>query len=275
MLHLRLVGPWLRDDVDVVELAHIAEQCLRGRDVERGQRRTGQVVRRAKARESGDCEGLGRALQQDPDPLTHLEVVLLRGTEIHDHVVRRGRACSLGQVECRDLLVRVEGDAERWRPAGCDRLAVMGDVLRIAGDRPPCRLDAGDGAHARHERLGDCIPGGVAAAPELRDPADLEVDVLVDVPEERVERLVQRVGEHESPGDERDAQHDRQSGEREAELVREESFQGHPPHVRSPTSALVPGRNRLSARRGRRRCCRQRGRRRGRRMQHHGGRASP
>ena len=147
-LHLRLVGPWLGDDVDVVELAHIAEQRLRGRDVERGQRRTGQVVRRAEARETGDGEGPRRALQQDPDPLTHLEVVLLRGAEIHDHVVRRRRTRPLGQVERGDLLVRVERDAERRGSAGCDRLAVMGDVLRVAGDRTRCRLDAGDGAHA-------------------------------------------------------------------------------------------------------------------------------
>ena len=52
------------------------------------------------------------------------------------------------------------------------------------------------------------------AAAELGDAADLEVDLGVDAAEQRGERVLQRVGEHERPGDERDAEHDRQCGQR-------------------------------------------------------------
>ena len=74
-----------------------------------------------------------------------------------------------------------------------------------------------------------------AAAAELRHAAHLEVDVLVDVAEQRVERVVQGVGEDERPGNERHAEHDGQRGEGQAQLVREQPLDGHPPHVRSPS----------------------------------------
>ncbi len=80
----------------------------------------------------------------------------------------------------------------------------------------------------------------VAAAAELRHAAHLEVDVLVDVAEQRVERVVQGVGEDERAGDEGDAEHDGQRRERQAELVRQQPLDGHPPHVRSPRSGCAP-----------------------------------
>ena len=44
---------------------------------------------------------------------------------------------------------------------------------------------------------------------ELGHPPDLEVDLLVDVAEQAGERVMERVGEDERPGDERHAQHNR------------------------------------------------------------------
>ena len=162
---------------------------------------------------------LRRPLQQDPHLLAHLEVVLLRRAEVHDDVVGRRRRRALDEPELGDLLVGVEGEAERGRPAGRDRLAVGRDVLGVAGDRAVGRLHARDGLHRGDERLGDGVARRGAAAAELGHAAHLEVDVLVDVPEERVERVVQRVGEDERPGDERHAEHDGQRGQRQAELV--------------------------------------------------------
>ena len=57
----RLVGAGFGDDVDVVELAHLAQDRLGRRDVEGGQRGAGQVVGRPEAGEAGDGERPGRA----------------------------------------------------------------------------------------------------------------------------------------------------------------------------------------------------------------------
>ena len=53
----RLVGARLGDDVDGVELAHLAQERLGRRDVEGGQRGPGQVVGRPEARQARDGEG--------------------------------------------------------------------------------------------------------------------------------------------------------------------------------------------------------------------------
>ena len=61
-LHRRLVGARLRHDVDGVELAHLTQQRLGRRCVEGGERRSGQVVGGAEARQPRDGEGPRRAL---------------------------------------------------------------------------------------------------------------------------------------------------------------------------------------------------------------------
>ena len=165
------------------------------------------------------------------------------------------RRPALRDVEGGDLRVGVELDPERGCPAGGDRLAVVGDELRVAGHRAVGGLHARHGLHLGEERLGDGIAGGGAAAAELGHAADLEVDVLVDVPEEAVERVVQGVGEHERPGDERHPEDDGQRGQREAELVGQQSLDGDPPHVRRPASGCARGPSPGSGRRARRRPC--------------------
>ena len=268
----RLVGAGLGHDIDGVELAHLAHELLgRGR-VEAGQGGPGKVVGRPETHQPGDGEGPRRPLQQNPHPLTHLEAVLLRRAEVHHDVVGRRRSRALDEPELRDLRIGVEGEAEGGRPSGRDRLAVGRDVLRVAGDGAVGRLHTGDGLHLGEERLLDWIARRRAAAAELGHPAHLEVDVLVDVAEERVERVVQGVGEDERPGDERHPEDDGERRQRQAELVREQSLDGDPPHVRRPDCRCAPGRTRVWDHSSRRRCCRRRGRRRGRRRTPHGGR---
>ena len=270
-----LSAAWLRHDVDVVELAHLAQQPLGRRRVEGGERRAGQVVGGPEARQPGDGERLRRALEEDAHVLTHPEVVLLRRAEVHHDVVRRRRGGALGQPQLRELRVGVEGDAEGRGPTRRDRLAVGCDVLRVAGDRSVGRFDAGHAPDGRQHGLGDGVAGGRATTAELRHAAHLEVDVLVDVAEQRVERVVQRVGEDERSGNERHADHDGQRGEGQPQLVREQSLDGHTPHVRSPGRGCAPAPSRRSAGPARRRCCRRPGRRPDRRRPPRAGRASP
>ncbi len=272
----RLVRSRLGDDVDVVELAHVTEERLRGRHVEGGQRRPEQVVRRPEAHEAADGEGAGRAPQEDAHLLAHREVVLLGRAEVHGHLVRPRRCLALHDVEGGDLRVGVELDPDGGCPTGRDGLAVGEDVLRVAGHRAVGGLHARHALHLGEERLGDGIARGGAAAAELGHAAHLEVDVLVDVPEQVVERAVQRVGQHERPGDERHPEHDGEASQHQPELVGQQPLDGDPPHVRRrPSCGCVRAPSPASGRRARRRPCRQRGRRPGRRRTHHGGRGSP
>ena len=66
-------------------------------------------------------------------------------------------------------------------------------------------------------------------------PRDDGVGLLVRAREDRVERLVDRVGEDERAADHRDAEDDRDRRQRGAELAREQAAEGDAPH-RSATS---------------------------------------
>ena len=193
-------------------------------------------------------------LQQNAHLLAHREVVLLRRAEVHDHVVGRSSAPCPGRGGGRRSVGSGSNEMPRvGAPPVVIGLAVGDDELRVAGDRSLGGLHAGHGLHRGEERLGDGIARGVAAAAELGHAAHLEVDVLVDVPEQRVERVVQGVGEHERPGDERHPEHDGQRGERQAQLVGEQPLDGDLPHVRRPASGCARGPSRRSGRRARRR----------------------
>ena len=64
----RLVGAGPGDDVDGVELAHLAHELLGGRGVEGGQGRAGEVVGRPEARQADDGERLCRAPATESAP---------------------------------------------------------------------------------------------------------------------------------------------------------------------------------------------------------------
>ena len=66
---------------------------------------------------------------------------------------------------------------------------------------------------------------------------DLGVDVLVDLREQVVEHLVERVGEHERPRHERHAEHDGDDGRDQPALVLPERSERDPPHVRPRRAA--------------------------------------
>ena len=65
---------------------------------------------------------------------------------------------------------------------------------------------------------------------ERRTPGDRRVGALVDVREDRVERLVDRVGEDERAAHGRDAEDDRDRRQRGAELPGQQALEGEPDH---------------------------------------------
>ena len=114
LLHRGLAGARRGHHVDVVELAGLLGDGLRGRQRERGQGRPGQVVRRPELGDAGDGERPGRPGGQDADLLPYGEVVLLRGPGVHHHVVGGGRGAAGDQVQAGELRIGVEADGRGW-----------------------------------------------------------------------------------------------------------------------------------------------------------------
>ena len=86
---LLVVTPGLAATRDLVELARLVEQPLRGREVEAGERRAADRRDRAEPDDPGDPQLLDGALGLDADRLADLEVLLVRGRLVDDDLVRR------------------------------------------------------------------------------------------------------------------------------------------------------------------------------------------
>ena len=76
--------------------------------------------------------------------------------------------------------------------------------------------------------------GGGSVARELGHPADLEVDLLVNVAEQRGKRVVQRVGQDEVPAMKVTPSTMASDVSAKPELVGQEALDGHVFHVRPP-----------------------------------------
>ncbi len=117
-LHGRLVRARLGDDVDGVELAHVAEErAARSAVSKAASVAPARLLAVPKRASPVMVKVSGGPFEQDPHVLAHLEVVLLRRPEVHDHVVRRRRRRALGQ-------------AERRRSAGRGRRRTRGSARR-------------------------------------------------------------------------------------------------------------------------------------------------
>ena len=99
-------------DIDVIELAHLPDDGLCGRQGEGGQRGAGQVGGVAELSDARYGVRLRRQLRQDADALAHLEVVFLCGGGVHYDVIRSSRRISLCKPQLGYLAVRVEGDPD-------------------------------------------------------------------------------------------------------------------------------------------------------------------
>ena len=133
----------------------------------------------------------------------------------------------------------------RWSPFGLTLNARLGapPALMItlpsrptsfaSSAMPPSRLgDAGQPAHLLEQRLGERrrrdalvrVPADRALA------GDHRVGVLVDLREDGAERRLDRVGEDVRAADHRDAEHDRDRGQRRAQLAAEQSLERDSDH---------------------------------------------
>ena len=162
-----LVGARRGDDVDGVELADLAEERPGrwGRRTRPGWRRPGcRPCRTGRYRVMVKVRvGPGSRMRTcSPTPKSYFCAVPASMTT----------SCGVvGGVPCDDaqrgeLRFRVEGEAERGRPAAGDGLAVTGDELGVPVDRALGRLDARDARDGGEDRLGDGVAHGVAAAAE-------------------------------------------------------------------------------------------------------------
>ncbi len=126
------------DDVDLVELPVLVEHLLRGRRVERGERRTRQVVGLAEAQRAGDRELLRRSLEQDRDRVADGEVVLLGRRRVDGDLRGAGRRVALDGAraatwDCRSSSHRAwAARRRRWSRPSPDRSSV-----RIRSRSPP------------------------------------------------------------------------------------------------------------------------------------------
>src|ERR1019366_4873444 len=138
---------------------------------------------------------------------------------------------------------------QRRRAARVDRLPIGSNELRVATNRSFGKSDTGNPADSGHDRLRDWLADGTASSVvtgEGRLPADLEIDVLIDMAEQRGERVVEGVGEDKGPRDERDPEHDGEGGEREPQLVGKQALEGDLPHLSCPAASFAPVPSRLS-----------------------------
>ena len=216
-----------------------AEQVLRRRQAEARERGAADRRDRAEVDEAGDSEPLRRTLRLHADRLAELEVLLVRRGLVDDDVAAAGPG-ALHERERVEAGVAVgDAEAEVRRAAVDDRLAVVADQLRLTVDAALGRLDVGQTADLRQERLveGRCARARAFREVERRLAADHGVGALADVVEDRVERLVDRVGQHERPHDHGDAEHDRERGQHGAELPSQQTLEREADHPLDGTDA--------------------------------------
>ena len=151
-LGVRHVG--LRGDCDLVELARLPEQPLRGREVEAGERRAADREARAELDDPGDAKVRDRAFGLDADRLPDGEV-LLRGRLLVDHDLVAARPGAIEQRERVEDRIPVRyREAEVRGSTRDDRLAVVADELRrVRVDAPLGLRNIRQLADLREERL--------------------------------------------------------------------------------------------------------------------------
>ena len=225
-----------RDRVVAVLREHLA---CRG-DVEEGDRGAAEAVDVAEPDDPGELVGADGALAGHLDGVADLEALIVGGADVDRDLAGAGGPVALDELERVEALVGgVDAEAE-GRVVALDRLALAVEDLRLVGvpghveDRAGGRLDLGQRPHLREHVLGDLGLAGLRPLDELLARDD-RVGLLVRAREDRVERLVDRVGEDERAADHRDAEDDRDRRQRRAELACEQAAECDAPH-RSATS---------------------------------------
>ena len=228
--------PVLRRDADLVELARPCRTAA-ARWAGRSPASVAPPIEldRAELDEPGDAQRLDRALRparrsSSPTSRSFLSAVDMSTTT--SSASGQAPSTSVRRVELG--LRRVDGEAEVRRAAEDDRLAVLDEAgrspTRRRRSRPRRRAASRTFASSDSSKGGSVVPEPVLE----RRTATCRVIVAsvpsVDVREDRVERLVDRVGEDERAAHHRDAEHDRDRGERGAELPAQEALEREADH---------------------------------------------
>ena len=226
----------LRDHVDRIEDAHLAEGLLRGRQVEHREGRPGEVVGLAESDDRADRELLRRPLEEDLDRLPDPQVVALGGARVDGDLPEPFGRRALADLDHRRI--GIPARADRRGPEPTDRLVRHRiDELRVTGHVAVSDVDAldledvlEDGVLDRFPALGAATAGATGRRREGRLRADDHVGVRRCVLEQVVEGSIHRVGEDVGARHEAHAEHHRERGEHEPHLLREEALERRPPH---------------------------------------------
>ena len=261
--------------VDGVELAGGAEDPRRRGGSEGGDGGAEGAVGGAELHDAGERVVVAARLGDHRHGVTDLVPGVVGALLVDDHLVGGARAPAVHDVDRAQVTVGDVREPERGRalPVAAQRVAVLVDDDGEALHGTVGLVDALRAAHRRQEVGADGAPPAAEVAAEGLLGPDDRVGVLVDVAEQAVERVGDGRGEHERARDERDAEHHRDPGQQETDLLAPDAFERDLPHgFRRPGSSSCRGRCRRSVRGARRRWRRRPGTRPGRRSRRRSGR---
>ena len=229
-----------RGDVDLVEPADAAEQPLRGGKGEDRERVARERRRVPVAHDAGDAVALlASAVDDDADALP--------GRNRCEDAVSASIATSPGPVghtpaESRNGLKRSEPGSTL--PPSCSALPrdttlpSAPTISASAPTAPPAAATPGSRSILPSVEAGN---GGASAPPKAALPGHDRVGLRVHTDQERPEARVDRVGEDVGAAHHPDPHHDRERGQREPELAREQVLERDPDHDPSCSSASMSG----------------------------------
>ena len=256
--HRAQVRAAFRDDVDRVEPV-LAELALRGCEVERGEGQRAEVGALTKREDADEPKVPSWPEQQHADVVSDPVPEAARRRVVHRNLAVAPRRVAGRDAQRTDTGGRAPRDADGRCAEAPDGLTVLVDDLRIPLHEAVGGGDSGDPAHGVDRRLGELRTVAILTfSVERALVAHDEIDADAGLREGNVERASEGVGEHVDAGDERDAEHDRERGEREPDLPGGNALDGGPPHrphcgptvsapasrSDSPTRPDLPGRNR-------------------------------
>src|SRR3954452_2897724 len=215
------------------------EHLLRRREIEQRERRAAEARRRAEMHESGDRVLAGAGRRHDLDLLTDGDPMALGRARVDHHLIRTGRGRA-ARFELQRGRVRIPRAAERRRAAVLDHLVGRGiDDPRRAAYRAIGARDAIDGLYLRQNAfrdrlpLGSTAPTSTARGVEGRRRLHDNRCAGEHGAEQVVEALEGGIGQDERAGGHPHAEHDRQRGQHQPELAREQALDRRSEHYAS------------------------------------------